>query len=75
MSQCEQSRGNDPNDPFSRGGVCFCPALMISHYRLTLEELTYVMEREQPTTWTDERGFCGDESENCAEPVCIPLPR
>ena len=76
MTQCENSRNVDPDDPFnSNDDVCHCPATMMTYYGLTLAELTYCMEQEQPATWTDPGQFCGDASENCVEPVCITLPR
>ena len=67
MGSCEGSR----TGPF--GGFCACPAVIMSHYKLTLAELTYCMEQKQPTTWTDPGQYCGGAS--CAEPKCIPLPR
>ena len=76
MTKCENSRNVDPNDPFGNtNDVCHCPALMMSHFELTLAELTYCMEQQQPMTWTDSRGYCGDAALSCDDPVCIPLPR
>ena len=70
MGHCENSRTGG-----LLGGICNCPTVLMSHYKLTLAELTYCMEQKQPTVWTDPGQFCGNASLNCAEPRCIPLPR
>ena len=69
MGLCE----NSFSGPF--GGTCYCPADIMSYHGLTEAELTFCMEQQQPTTWTDAGQYCGDAAYNCTEPACITLPR
>ena len=75
MTRCEHRRSDSSGGPTVSIGDCDCPLAIMANYGLTLDQLTYLMEQQQPTPWTDPRGYCGDASNNCADPVCIPLPR